>query len=320
MEERLGHSFGRISVYPRALPARSSGIALGSVDDPSEREADASAAQVTEGSAVHSGERADFGQVQVHTDARAADSARAVGAHAYAVGNHIVFDTGKYAPQTSAGRKLLAHELTHVLQQTGEKPGMLQRQPKTDDKEKKDAPTGTFVGCDKDRTALVQSAMEAASKLATRAVTALEREYPLSYEDTAMRANFGSIGSDQKSKILERYKHVLSHLGGKTYKCSATNKTATEGNHVVDICGEAACPGDKITIFPDFGKDTCPAGPVLLHEALHNTGACDDINKGANYPPSSPEDNPYCYEYFAVDLTAGYKTPELKKREPKAPH
>jgi len=59
----------------------------------------------------------DFSKVRVHTDARAAESARAVNALAYTVGGHLVFDSRQYAPGTSEGRKLLAHELTHVFQQ-----------------------------------------------------------------------------------------------------------------------------------------------------------------------------------------------------------
>jgi hypothetical protein len=61
----------------------------------------------------------DFSQVRVHTDSQAAESARAVKALAYTVGQDVVFGAGQYQPQTSAGRKLLAHELTHVVQQTG---------------------------------------------------------------------------------------------------------------------------------------------------------------------------------------------------------
>ena len=61
----------------------------------------------------------DFGDVRVHNDSRAADSAAAVDALAYTVGNHIVFGAGRYAPGTSDGNRLLAHELTHVVQQGG---------------------------------------------------------------------------------------------------------------------------------------------------------------------------------------------------------
>jgi hypothetical protein len=61
----------------------------------------------------------DFSKVRVHADARAAESARAVNALAYTVGRDVVFGSGQYAPRTSAGRRLLAHELTHTVQQHG---------------------------------------------------------------------------------------------------------------------------------------------------------------------------------------------------------
>ncbi|HEY5063029.1 MAG TPA: DUF4157 domain-containing protein, partial [Gemmatimonadaceae bacterium] len=60
---------------------------------------------------------ADFGGVQVHTDPSAAASAGDVDARAYTVGPHVVFAPGEYSPTTNEGRKLLAHELAHVVQQ-----------------------------------------------------------------------------------------------------------------------------------------------------------------------------------------------------------
>jgi hypothetical protein len=71
----------------------------------------------------------DFSRVRVHTDARAAESARAVNAHAYTVGGHIAFGSGRYAPGSSEGQKLLAHELVHVVQQSGGATATVQRQP-----------------------------------------------------------------------------------------------------------------------------------------------------------------------------------------------
>ena len=59
----------------------------------------------------------DFSHVQVHTDSKAAESAAAVKALAYTSGNHIVFNNGQYTPDTEGGKKLLAHELVHTLQQ-----------------------------------------------------------------------------------------------------------------------------------------------------------------------------------------------------------
>ena len=59
----------------------------------------------------------DFSDVRVHTDAAASESARSVNAHAYTVGSDVVFQSDRYAPETDAGRRMLAHELTHVVQQ-----------------------------------------------------------------------------------------------------------------------------------------------------------------------------------------------------------
>ena len=61
----------------------------------------------------------DFSRVRVHTDARAAQSAQSVAARAYTVGNHIVFNHAAYDPRSRGGQQLLAHELTHTVQQAG---------------------------------------------------------------------------------------------------------------------------------------------------------------------------------------------------------
>ncbi len=61
----------------------------------------------------------DFGQVRVHAGNRAAESARALNAVAYTVWPDVVFGAGQFSPDTGAGRRLLAHELNHVVQQTG---------------------------------------------------------------------------------------------------------------------------------------------------------------------------------------------------------
>jgi len=60
----------------------------------------------------------DLSSVRVHTNAKAAESARAVNALAYTVGRDVVFGHGQYAPHTVAGRHLLAHEFTHTIQQS----------------------------------------------------------------------------------------------------------------------------------------------------------------------------------------------------------
>ena len=59
----------------------------------------------------------DFSKVRIHTDSTAAESARAVNAVAYTVGQDVVFAGGAFSPHTASGQRLLAHELTHIIQQ-----------------------------------------------------------------------------------------------------------------------------------------------------------------------------------------------------------
>lgn len=69
----------------------------------------------------------DFGNVRIHSDEHAAKSAEAVNARAYTVGNDVVFGKNEYSPGTASGKYLLAHELTHVIQQDG-RSSTIQRQ------------------------------------------------------------------------------------------------------------------------------------------------------------------------------------------------
>jgi len=70
----------------------------------------------------------DFSAVRIHTDTQAAESVRSVNALAYTVGRDVVFNSGQYSPQSDNGKRLLAHELTHIVQQ---KTGQVQRIQRT---------------------------------------------------------------------------------------------------------------------------------------------------------------------------------------------
>ena len=70
----------------------------------------------------------DFSRVRVHSGGAAEQSAQDVNANAYTVGHDMVFGAGRFAPGTHEGRRLIAHELAHVVQQRGTAP-MIQRQP-----------------------------------------------------------------------------------------------------------------------------------------------------------------------------------------------
>ncbi|HZY35744.1 MAG TPA: DUF4157 domain-containing protein [Mucilaginibacter sp.] len=69
----------------------------------------------------------DFSNVRLHTDSVAAKSAQSINALAYTAGNSIVFNQGQYSPETQSGQRLMAHELTHVVQQKGANNHNIQR-------------------------------------------------------------------------------------------------------------------------------------------------------------------------------------------------
>lgn len=72
----------------------------------------------------------DFGSVRVHADARAAAAARRLHARAFTLGHHVVFGEGELAPRRAEGRRLLAHELAHVVQQSrGATPEVMREDP-----------------------------------------------------------------------------------------------------------------------------------------------------------------------------------------------
>jgi hypothetical protein len=116
MEPRFARAMDASDGVSPSLPAA---LQKGAPETPAEHEADAVADRVTSMAKPALTQRYDLGTVRIHADEKAAESARMMNAQAYTVGNHVVFDTGEYAPDTAAGQKLLAHELAHVAQQTG---------------------------------------------------------------------------------------------------------------------------------------------------------------------------------------------------------
>ena len=118
MSNRFANSPGSSVASITRTPLQAT-LAVNQPGDRYEQEADAVSERVMQApeSRDFPGGRA-FAGVRLHTDFRAAESARALGALAYTVGQDIIFASGQYAPHTSRGQHLLAHELTHTLQQT----------------------------------------------------------------------------------------------------------------------------------------------------------------------------------------------------------
>lgn len=91
----------------------------------------------------------DFGKVRVHTNPQAAESARSINARAYTLGNDIVFGAGEFHQQSEKGKKLIAHELAHVVQQHGSGASlrnMVQREPAPKSSTKTSFPYSIHIG------------------------------------------------------------------------------------------------------------------------------------------------------------------------------
>ncbi|MGQ0445565.1 MAG: eCIS core domain-containing protein [Beijerinckiaceae bacterium] len=122
MEPRFGRNFSQIQTTTAQIAT--TGLTADSASGRFAQEAGQLSHRVMRAPASDAGidstplGRYNFSQVRVHADTRAAESARAVNALAYTVGNHVVFGAGQYAPTTTGGKYLLAHELVHTLQQS----------------------------------------------------------------------------------------------------------------------------------------------------------------------------------------------------------
>ncbi len=151
----------------------------------------------------------DLSTVRVHTGGRAADSAHTLNALAYTVGNQIVFGAGQYAPQTSAGRKLLAHELVHTLQQdrdeTQPPAGLVQRQ---DDPGTSDAIKQAISSASSRFTDLQQPLSQVtyrAKIFSDKTLASVTGEAPVSYPTSIQHANAGFylIAWDRDGKPID---------------------------------------------------------------------------------------------------------------------
>lgn len=112
----------------------------------------------------------DFSQVRVHTDGKAAKSAQSVNARAYTVGSNVVFGSGQYSPSSRSGQHLLAHELTHVVQQSqgGGDAAMMRWSYGTGT-----VPTPTYVEVPDDEKPRVEAGMRIVSRIVNN-----PRNYP----------------------------------------------------------------------------------------------------------------------------------------------
>jgi hypothetical protein len=258
----------------------------------------------------------DFSSVRIHTDEHAAGSAAQIAARAYTVGNNVVFGAGQWSPSSTAGRKLLAHELAHVAQQTGGS-GTIQRQPLEEEQANKQVATGDSAvpmdepnkapecddicgntaakciqgpgeQCSDDMTKKVGSAWKTAADQLAKAIDALA-ESPLSATTAAsLKANFNWSSGNSPADLPTTVANNLSAAATKMsdnlcIRCVAECQKG--GKAQITRAKNKNCLGSNcFTICPSF---VATDSHVLTHELFHRVvSSVEDLYRGqSGYPP-----------------------------------
>lgn len=191
----------------------------------------------------------DFSNVKVHTDKEAADSAKAVHAKAYTVGNHVMFNEGQYNEESGEGKKLMAHELTHVVQQNNFVSPKLQRM-KIGEGKPPILCGETLEKVPAEEVATVKSAITEVGKVANN-----PEAFPDCHSFFAENCPNG-----KKDSLKTTFNNV-----------SLWKKTPSKD----EVAGAAVCPEDtRIMTYTYLGYKMGSAGLAsnFMHELMHNCG------------------------------------------------
>ena len=228
----------------------------------------------------------DFSRVRIHSGATADRSARDLNALAFTVGNQIVFGPGEFAPETREGRSLLAHELTHVIQQTGATPtpGVVQRAPVKEKAPFRDCTEATTTASNPQRD-LVQ-----ALDLAQRFVGGAICKLPIDPEDepkgssyrVALERHFLNPSKAQRMGILGIYQAILEKLKPGNVRCAVEDQE--QATCAAGIGGEFAAftrDEESVLCFNFWVLNPICKAIILIHEAAHGVG----VAVGKTHPP-----------------------------------
>jgi hypothetical protein len=279
----------------------------------------------------------DLGHVRVHMDGMASRSAREVNALAYTVGSHIVFGAGRYEPGTSQGQRLLAHELTHVLQQgrylslpSIQRQADPDRSGPCDQHHVDDLIEPAFAEAGRWRRAasawleshldhirargrVARSGFVRIGRTVFDELMLLERHFrissvlrirlPYSADDTVSVADLERLGN-ASYWVRRRFRDVELSL---SYLCQMNCPRGRTGS---DTLGSAVAGSREVTFYTncfDRQHETARAG-VALHEAFHASFSefdHDTYSFEGRYPGSNALTNAESFATFAAFVATG---------------
>lgn len=253
---------------------------------------------------------ADFSGVNIHTDSCAVQMNQALGAKAFTHGRDIYFNQGQYNPASPGGKHLLAHELTHVVQQASNKQ-KIQRQAVAVPNYRDCTTAITGVA---DSNEQLEDARSRAREFVGAAIRRLASA-PVagSVYATALGRHFISPNAAQRAAILANFQSIRATLRVSNYICNSSNICGTEQAFWIP-------QDDLVHVCRPFWSlsRTCQA-IILVHEGAHDIGvdaalAAHPPNRGsANYPAGNVAPpvgqttaqrmiNPDAYAFFAAHV------------------
>jgi hypothetical protein len=229
----------------------------------------------------------DLGAVRIHDGPVAATAARSIDARAFTVGHDIVFDEGQYRPTFGAGKRLLAHELTHVMQQSGAARPALQAQGHSHRYQEEETPGQGFSCtltemadpafdnsrscCDEGVTRRLRSMLTASHAALELAISRIESGASI---DDLLTLHFGPSGPSMRSSILANIRTTLgvakTFLTGHNFLCRP-------------FSDDSGCHGEELALSSEDSDITvCLGGgsitfdwDTILHELFHVSGMAD---------------------------------------------
>jgi hypothetical protein len=198
----------------------------------------------------------DFSRVRVHTNARAAASALAVNALAYTVGNNLVFQKNQYRPTSPGGQKVLAHELTHVMQQ-----------------EQGSAPLAGITPADhaseREADHIAEQVVSAGGSISPPTAAAVPGLQRFAGPDVPV-----TPAQIQEMRVLFQEISALMRAGTLAEEGVAISAAVAEAEAAIVVAGEVAAAGATATAV---GETALGATAVLAADDVTGVGIADDV-------------------------------------------
>ncbi|MCB0429416.1 MAG: DUF4157 domain-containing protein [Flavobacteriales bacterium] len=252
---------------------------------------------------------ADFSGVNIHTDSTAVQLSKSLGAHAFTVGNDIYFNSGKYDTASRGGQHLLAHELTHTIQQGGSKqPGVMQK-TRVQRQTTPPHPVNTYNDCTAGQEAQIQGAFNDAIGHVNRATAALANAYAThprlpNIVSNGLNTHFHTTDKDDIMTIYRRFRDIQNAMQrGINFECETSCDPGVGGYVWQFLFWQVGRVHVCFNLFTNSGASTRKA--IVIHEIAHRHAGVDDKAYvwQPNYPTLSAKDamnNADSYAHFAL--------------------